>query len=48
MYTVISSVVQRFDFKMDDAHPMDVLAYSDQFIIGTKNRSGLKVFVAGH
>lgn len=48
MYIVVSALVQRFDFKLDGAGTKDVMAYSDEFIIGTKDRSGIRVFVFQH
>lgn len=45
MYMVTSTLVHRFDFKFDSASPAQVVAYSDEFIIGTKDRSGLKAYV---
>lgn len=45
MYIVISRLVQRFDFKFDGAGPKDVVAYRDEFVIGTQDRSGIKAFV---
>ncbi|KAI4861310.1 cytochrome P450 [Hypoxylon rubiginosum] len=48
MYMITSTLVHRFDFKFDGASPEQVIAFSDEFIIGTKDRSGLKAFVAKH
>ena len=48
MYIVISALVQRFDFKLDGAGPMDVIANCDEFIIGTQDRSEIKAFVTKH
>ncbi|KAI0013591.1 cytochrome P450 [Xylariaceae sp. FL0662B] len=45
MRIVVSTLVHRFDFEFDGAGPKDVIAYSDEFIIGTEDRSGIKAFV---
>ncbi|KAI1393370.1 cytochrome P450 [Hypoxylon trugodes] len=45
MYMVTAALVHRFEFGFDGASPAQVLAYSDEFIIGTKDRSGLKAYV---
>jgi hypothetical protein len=42
----VAALVQRFDFTFDGAGPKDVVPASDQFIIGTKDSSGLKVYVS--
>ena len=45
LYIVMARIVQRFDFRFDGAGLKDVKPDSDQFIIGTKDGSGIKAFV---
>jgi len=42
----VAALVQRFDFTFDGAGAKDVVCVSDQFIIGTEDSSGLKVYVS--
>jgi hypothetical protein len=46
LYMTVAALVRRFDFTFDGAGPKDVVCASDQFIIGTKDSSGLKVYVS--
>ncbi|KAJ4423384.1 hypothetical protein N0V82_001988 [Gnomoniopsis sp. IMI 355080] len=45
LYLVVAALVQKFDFKLDGAGLKDVKPVSDQFIAGTQDQSGIKVFV---
>ena len=42
----VATLVQCFDFTFDGAGPKDVVCVSDQFIVGTADSSGLKVYVS--
>jgi hypothetical protein len=42
----VAALGHRFDFTFDGAGPKDIVCTSDQFIIGTKDQSGLKVYVS--
>ncbi|KAK8023577.1 cytochrome P450 [Apiospora rasikravindrae] len=46
LYLVVAALVQRFDFQFDPAALADLECSSDQFIIGTSGRDGLKTFVS--
>jgi hypothetical protein len=46
LYMTVATLVQRFDFTFDGAGPKDVVCVSDQFIVGTADSSGLKVYVS--
>jgi hypothetical protein len=46
LYMTVAALVQRFDFTFVGAGPKDVVCVSDQFITGTKDSSGLKVYVS--
>lgn len=41
----LATIVRTFDFEFDGAGLKDVEAVSDQFSIGTKDKSGIKVYV---
>jgi hypothetical protein len=46
LYMTVAALVQRFDFRFDGAGPKDVVCVSDQFIIGTEDSTGLRVYVS--
>lgn len=48
MYIVVAGLAQRFDFQLQGAGPQDVEYASDQFIIGTKDLSGIKAVITEH
>lgn len=41
MYIVVAAIVRRLDFELVGAGPKDVECTSDQFIVGTEERSGI-------
>ncbi|RYP52142.1 hypothetical protein DL768_002692 [Monosporascus sp. mg162] len=45
LYIATASLVRRFDLELDNAGPKDVVCVSDQFVCGTEDTSGIRVFV---
>lgn len=45
MYIVVATLVQRLDIELVGAGPKDVDCYSDQFIVGNEDQTGIKGIV---
>lgn len=45
MFIVVAALVQRFDFELIGAGRKDVDYASDQFIVGTEDKTGIKAIV---
>ncbi|RYO79307.1 hypothetical protein DL763_009327 [Monosporascus cannonballus] len=45
LYIATASLVRRFDLELDNAGPKDVVCVSDQFVCGTEDTNGVRVFV---
>ena len=45
LYLTLAALVRRFDFKFDGTGPNDIECVIDQFIIGTEDQNGVKVYV---